>query len=63
MNIVLSGVKPTGIPTLGNYIGALRNFVKLQNEMPNAEFFFFIADLHAITVPQDPKVLKQNIKT
>src|SRR5690554_193456 len=62
MNIVLSGVKPTGIPTLGNYIGALRNFVKLQNEMPNAEFFFFIADLHAITVPQDPKVLKQNIK-
>ena len=62
MNIVLSGVKPTGIPTLGNYLGALKNFVKLQNEMSDYEFFFFIADLHAITVPQNPKTLKQNIK-
>lgn len=62
MNIVLSGVKPTGIPTLGNYLGALKNFVKLQSEMDNYEFFFFIADLHAITVPQESKVLKQNIK-
>ena len=62
MNILLSGVKPTGIPTLGNYLGALKNFVKLQNEMDNTEFFFFIADLHAITVPQEAKVLKQNIK-
>lgn len=62
MNIVLSGVKPTGIPTLGNYLGALRNFVKLQNQMDDHEFIFFIADLHAITVPQDQKILKQNIK-
>lgn len=62
MNIILSGVKPTGIPTLGNYLGALKNFVKLQNEMTNFEFFFFVADLHAITTPQDPKTLKQNIK-
>jgi tryptophanyl-tRNA synthetase len=62
MNIVLSGVKPTGIPTLGNYLGALRNFVKLQNEMSDYEFLFFVADLHAITVPQDPKTLKQNIR-
>ncbi len=62
MNIVLSGVKPTGIPTLGNYIGALKNFVKLQNEMTDYEFFIFVADLHAITVPQDPKELKQNVK-
>lgn len=61
MNIVLSGVKPTGIPTLGNYIGALRNFVKLQNEMENFEFFIFVADLHAITTPQEPKTLKHNI--
>jgi tryptophanyl-tRNA synthetase len=60
--IVLSGIKPTGIPTLGNYLGALKNFVKLQNEMKDYEFFIFIADLHAITVPQDPKELKQNIK-
>lgn len=62
MNIVLSGVKPTGIPTLGNYIGAIRNFVKLQNEMTDYEFFIFVADLHAITTQQDPKTLKQNIK-
>lgn len=62
MNIVLSGIKPTGIPTLGNYLGALKNFVKLQNEMTDYEFFMFVADMHAITVPQDPKELRQNIK-
>lgn len=62
MNIVLSGVKPTGIPTLGNYLGALKNFVKLQKEMTDYEFFIFVADLHAITVPQEPKTLRQNIK-
>ena len=62
MNIVLSGVKPTGIPTLGNYLGALKNFVKLQNEMTEYEFLIFVADLHAITTPQDPKTLKQNIR-
>lgn len=62
MDVILSGVKPTGIPTLGNYLGALKNFVKLQNEMTDYEFFIFVADLHAITVPQDPKTLKQNIK-
>ncbi len=62
MNIVLSGVKPTGIPTLGNYIGALKNFVKLQNEMTDYDFFIFVADLHAITTPQDPKELRENVK-
>jgi len=62
MNIVLSGVKPTGIPTLGNYLGALKNFVKLQNEMTDYEFFIFVADLHAITIYQDPKELKTNIR-
>lgn len=62
MNIVLSGIKPTGIPTLGNYLGALKNFVKLQNEMTDYEFFMFVADMHAITTPQDPKELRQNIK-
>lgn len=62
MDILLSGIKPTGIPTLGNYIGALKNFVKLQNEMRDYEFLVFVADLHAITVPQDPQELKNNIK-
>jgi tryptophanyl-tRNA synthetase len=61
-NVVLSGVKPTGVPTLGNYLGALRNFVKLQKSMSDYEFLIFVADLHAITTPQDPKELKQNIK-
>lgn len=62
MNIILSGVKPTGIPTLGNYLGALRNFVKFQEKMKDYEFFIFVADLHALTTPQDANVLKQNIK-
>ncbi|MGD9605377.1 MAG: tryptophan--tRNA ligase [Bacilli bacterium] len=62
MNIILSGVKPTGIPTLGNYLGALRNFVKFQEKMKEYEFFIFVADLHALTTPQDPHVLKQNIR-
>ena len=60
--IVLSGVKPTGIPTLGNYLGALKNFAKLQNEMTEYDFYIFVADMHAITVPQNPKELKQNIR-
>jgi tryptophanyl-tRNA synthetase len=48
---VLSGVQPSGALHLGNYLGALTKFVRLQDE---AECFFFMADLHAITVPQDP---------
>ncbi len=63
MNIVLSGIKPTGIPTLGNYLGALKNFVKVQNEMKDYQFFFFVADMHAITVPQNPQELRKNIKS
>lgn len=62
MNLIVSGVKPTGIPTLGNYIGALRNFAKLQNEMTEYDFYMFVADMHAITTPQDPKTLHNNIK-
>ena len=62
MAVILSGIKPTGIPTLGNYLGALKNFVKLQNERSEDTFIFFIADLHAITIPQDAKELRANIK-
>lgn len=62
MKFVLSGIKPTGIPTLGNYLGALKNFVTLQNEMKDVEFIIFVANLHAITTYQDPAELKQNIK-
>ena len=62
MAVILSGIKPTGIPTLGNYLGALKNFVKLQNDRTEDKFLFFIADLHAITVPQNPAELRANIK-
>ena len=63
MAVILSGIKPTGIPTLGNYLGALKNFVKLQNERCEDKFLFFIADLHAITIPQNPAELRSNIKS
>ncbi|GAA0136539.1 tryptophan--tRNA ligase [Paenibacillus sp. YSY-4.3] len=56
MKKVLSGIQPSGKLTLGNYIGALRNFVKLQHEhLCN----FMVVDLHAITVPQDPAALRE----
>ena len=63
MKRIVSGIKPTGELTLGNYIGALKNFVKFQNELTDAELFIFIADLHAITTPQDKLKLRKNIKS
>tara|TARA_Y100000817_G_scaffold308770_1_gene296983 strand:- start:46 stop:1047 length:1002 start_codon:yes stop_codon:yes gene_type:complete len=57
---IFSGVQPTGNLHLGNYIGAIKNFVDLQNE--NNECIFCVVDLHAVTVRQDPKILKQNIR-
>ena len=57
---IFSGVQPTGNLHLGNYLGAIKNFVKLNNEDQN-ECIFCIVDLHAITVAQDPKKLKNNI--
>ena len=56
-NIVLSGVQPTGNLHLGNYLGAIKNFVSMQM---NYECLFCVVDLHAITVFQDPKELKNN---
>lgn len=55
---VLSCIQPTGIPTLGNYLGALRNWVDMQDEF---ECAFAVADLHAITVRQEPAKLRQQI--
>ena len=52
MERMLSGIKPSGKLTLGNYIGAIRNFIKYQDEY---ELYVFIANLHAITVHQDKK--------
>ena len=57
---IFSGVQPSGNLHLGNYIGAIKNFVNLQNE--DNECIFCVVDLHAITVKQDPKILKQNIR-
>ncbi|HYF95648.1 MAG TPA: tryptophan--tRNA ligase [Symbiobacteriaceae bacterium] len=51
---VFSGIQPSGQLTLGNYLGAMRNFVKLQHE---ADCYFCIVNLHALTVPQDPQAL------
>ena len=57
---IFSGVQPTGNLHLGNYLGAIKNFVELNNEKEN-DCIFCVVDLHAITVNQDPKVLKNNI--
>jgi tryptophanyl-tRNA synthetase len=56
---VFSGIQPSGNLHLGNYVGALKNWVAMQDEYEN---FFCIVDLHAITVPQDPEVLRQKIR-
>ena len=58
---IFSGVQPTGNLHLGNYIGAIKNFVNLQNDKNN-ECVYCVVDLHAITVKQDPKILKNNIR-
>ena len=57
MDRILSGIKPTGQLTLGNYIGAIKNFAKVQQE---GEAYLFIADLHALTLPIDPEFLRNN---
>ena len=56
--IIFSGVQPTGIAHIGNYLGAIKNWVKLQNEYNS---IFCIVDLHAITVPQDPQKLRKAV--
>lgn len=61
MKRLLSGIKPTGELTLGNYIGAIRQFVEMQNSH-EYESFIFVADLHALTVYNDPEELKTRIK-
>jgi tryptophanyl-tRNA synthetase len=57
--IILSGVQATGKLHVGNYLGALKQFVDLQNS-GDYHCFFFIADLHALTVPRDPAQLRQD---
>ena len=59
MDIVLSGIRSTGNLHLGNYYGALQNFIKMQEEN---KCFFFIADLHSLTTHPDPAMLHENVK-
>jgi len=56
--IVMSGIRPTGFLHLGNYFGALKNYVRMQDEY---ECFFMVADLHSLTTHPDTKELKQNV--
>lgn len=55
---MLTGVRPSGNLTLGNFLGAIKNFVDRQDEFTS---YIFLADLHAITSPKDPKVLKDSV--
>jgi tryptophanyl-tRNA synthetase len=55
---IFSGIQPTGALHLGNYLGAIKNWVELQNKYDS---IFCVVDLHALTVPQEPKELKKNI--
>jgi tryptophanyl-tRNA synthetase len=57
-NIVMSGIRPTGFLHLGNYFGAIRNYVKLQEEF---ECYFMVADLHSLTTHPDTSTLKANV--
>lgn len=59
MDIVLSGIRSTGKLHLGNYFGALRNFIRMQEEN---NCYFFIADIHSLTTHPDPKMLHGNVK-
>ena len=59
---IVSGIKPSGQLTLGNYIGAIKQFLNLQEKFSNSSFFIFIADLHAITIPINSHELEKNIR-
>ncbi len=60
MKTIFSGIQPSGSPTIGNYLGAIKQFVDLQHDH---DCYFCIVDQHAITVPQDPKQLKENTRS
>ena len=60
MEVIFSGIQPSGTLTLGNYLGALKQFTELQNDH---ECYFCIVDEHAITVPQDRLKLRKNIRS
>ena len=57
--VIFSGIQPTGNLTLGNYLGALKNFVKMQDEY---ECYYSVVNLHALTIRNDPETLRENSK-
>src|ERR1700760_4464018 len=59
---IVSGIQPTGNLHLGNYLGAIRNWVRMQDAPDAGECFFFLADLHAISQYQDPTDLARAIR-
>ena len=59
-SVVFSGIQPTGVPHIGNYLGALRQWVRLQEtSSTTSKLIFSVVDLHALTVDQDKELLKQ----
>src|SRR5699024_10777611 len=60
VKVIFSGIQPSGLTTIGNYLGAIRQFVQLQE---NNDCYFCVVDQHAITVPQDPKELNENTRS
>ena len=60
METLFSGIQPSGVPTIGNYIGALKQFTEIQNDY---DCYFCIVDQHAITVPQEKAALRKNIRS
>lgn len=57
---ILTGIQPSGVITLGNYVGAIRQMARMQNEYVS---YIFVVDMHAITVPKDPEELHKNIRS
>lgn len=57
---IITGIQPSGVITLGNYIGAIKQMVKLQEEFDS---YLFVADMHAITIPKNPEELHNNIRS
>lgn len=56
---IFSGIQPTGTPHLGNYLGAIQNWVNLQEEYSSV--LYSIMDMHSLTMPKEPALLRQNI--
>ena len=58
MKCMFSGIQPTGVPHLGNYFGAIKNWVRVQDQQEYEKSMVCIVDLHSITMPQQPESLR-----